>query len=148
MYRSSYDAISQFLNSTFPSITNIYLNSIPTGYTRPSFFVQLKKESSEDLSRYLYQNNIFWQLVYLAPLDQDGNVDPLDQMSITEQLQQKLMEAMMLTAPDGNQYRILNLDMEFREQALYCTVGMGTLNTRPETQYDLMQIIYNDYKEG
>lgn len=148
MYRSSFAAITLWLNSAFPSITNIYLNNIPTGFIRPSFFVQLIKGSCEDLNRNKYENKLTWQLAYFAPLDQDGNVDPLDQLNITEQLQQKLMEVMTLTAPDGTQYQISSLDVEFRDKEIYCIVGLVTLNTRPETQYDLIQNINNVYKEG
>lgn len=148
MYKSSFAAITLFLNSKFSSITNIYLNKLPAGFTRPSFFVQLIKGSSEDLNRNQYQNKITWQIVYYSPQDQDGNIDLMDQLGVTEQLHQALMEIMKLTAPDGTQYQILNLDAEFRDYELYCLLGLETLNTRTEPNYDLMQDIYNHYKEG
>ncbi len=148
IYQSSFATIKQFLTNTFPTITNIYFNNLPAGFARPSFFVELLRGTSEDLNRDKYHNKIIWQIVYYAPLDQDGNVNVLEQLSITEQLQQKLMEAMMLTAPDGTQYQILSLEVESRDKQLYCTIGLGALSTRPQAQYDLMQIINNDFKEG
>lgn len=148
MYRSSYEAISDFLNRVFPSITDIYLHSLPAGHIRPSFFVQLTKGASEDVNRDIYHNKIVWQLVYCSPQDQDGNMDPLDQMQITEQLLQNLMNATTLTAPDGTQYQILSLEVENRDQELHVALSLGILLTRPAAQYDLMQTIENHYKEG
>jgi len=148
MYRSSFAAITLFLNNKFPTITNIYLNNLPTGFVRPSFFVQLVKGTSEDLNRIKYRNGITWQLVYYSPQDQEGNIDVMDQLAITEQLQQNLMEIMILAANDGVQYQILGVDVEQRDKELYCTVILETVLNRPEVQYELMQSIETDYREG
>lgn len=148
MYRSSFDAIKLFLNSKFSAITNIYLNSTPAGFTRPSFLVQLMKGSSEDLNRNQYQTKITWQIIYYPPQDQAGIIDLNDQLNITEQLQQNLMEIMTLTAPDGTRYQTLSLDMEARDKDLCCSITLAALSNRAEVQYDLMQTINTEYKEG
>jgi hypothetical protein len=148
IYESSFAAIAAILNGKFPSITNVYLNKLPAEFTRPGFLVRLIKGCSEDCSRDRYRNKITWQLVYYSPQDQEGDIDLTDQLSIAARLQQELMDIMTLTAPDGTQYHIFNLAIELRDNELYCLLDLETLNTRAEIQYDLMQNIYNDYKEG
>lgn len=138
MLRASLDAIRALLTSTFPEVTKIYLNSVPAGFKRPSFFLQLVNSRTQHLNRALYQVTATWQVVYFAPQDQAGEPDVFDQLEATERLKTVLAEGLSLTAPDGTVFDVLDVDGGPRDSEVYLTVRLEAEGVVPEPQFDLI----------
>ncbi|MGB9845894.1 MAG: phage tail terminator family protein [Desulfotomaculales bacterium] len=157
MYQDSLDAICSLLNTAFPEVETIYVNTTPESFKRPCFFVMLATGDEENLSRSMYQVRMTWQIVYFAPLDPGHRPDPYNQLAAAEKLKSALMDAMTLTGPDGTVYHILDVEGGPRENReiensllqsneVYVTIRLEAEKTRPEPVYDLMQDIQHIQK--
>lgn len=100
MYGDSLDALRGLLRSTFPTVTRIYVSTMPDSFVRPSFFINLATSDEEHLNRAMYQTDMTWQIVYFAPLDEKHQVNVFDQLQVSEQLKKVLMDNMVLTYID------------------------------------------------
>ena len=97
MYGDSLDALRGLLRTAFPTVTRIYVSTMPAPFTRPCFFVQMATGTEAHLSRSMYQVNMTWQIVYFAPLLSTGQADVFNQLDVSSKLKKLFMEAMSLT---------------------------------------------------
>lgn len=147
MLRDSLDAICGFLNTTFPEVDVLYINTTPDNFARPSFFIMLATGDDEDLTKSMYQSRATWQIVYFAPLEPGHHPDALDQLAAADRLKDGLMDGMVLTGPSGTVYDIIELDGGPRDNEVYMTVRLEMEKTRPPEQFDTMQNIDHVFKE-
>lgn len=148
MLRDSLDAIRGLLNTSFPEVTRVYVNSVPDGFVRPSFYCELVSSPDTHLNKVMYQKRITWQIVYFAPVNDAGNPDVFNQLDVAETLKKKLMDNMVVTGPDGTVYHILDIDGGPRDAEVYITVRLEAEHRRPEPQYDTVTDIQHEIKEG
>lgn len=148
MFRSSLDAIRKFLSDTFPNVDKIYLYTVPPGFKRPSFFVELVSGFDDDLCKALYLQQATWQIIYFAPVDSDHNPDVFNQLQTADTLREKLKEGLTLTAPDGTVFDIIDCECSPRDGEVYMTIRLEVDRKRPEPVFDLMQDIQHKQKEG
>lgn len=148
MLRDSMDAIRQLLNTTFPDVDRVYVNSVPAGFKRPSFFIGLISESKSHINKAMYQTRITWQIIYFAPDDGADNPNVFDQLTVTEKLKTALMEGMDITGPSGTVYNILDCSGGSRDAEVYINVRLEAIQRRPEEEFDVMNDITHDFKEG
>lgn len=148
MYQNSLDAIRAFLNTAFPEIERIYVNDVPAGFIRPSFFIEFVLGSGDDLNRSIYEQSVTWQIVYFAPRNEAGSTDRFNQLAMAAALKLQFMEAMVLTAPDGLIFHISGCDVETRDDEVYCTLRLEAEGQRPETEFDVVGYVAHTIKEG
>lgn len=148
MLQDSLDALCALIISKFPEIQTIYTNTMPEPFKRPSFFVMLATNYSDDLCKAMYQTGITWQIVYFAPLEKGHWPDPYSQLAANDKLQTALMEAMTLTGPSGVVYHILDVEGGPRDNEVYITVRLEAEQRRTEATYDLISTVDHVLKEG
>jgi hypothetical protein len=159
MLAASLDAIRVFLKAKFPTVTRLYVTSVPPGFKRPSFFIDLATASNDELCKVMYQSRTTWQIVYFAPVDADGNPDKFNQYSASDTLKAALMDAMTLTSPEIKNeddevarpaviYHITEVEGGPRDAEVYIAVRLEAEWTRPGETYDLMQDIQHLQKTG
>ncbi|MCM1567095.1 MAG: hypothetical protein NC238_14390 [Dehalobacter sp.] len=159
MLAASLDAIRALLKAKFPNITRLYVNSVPAGFIRPSFFIDLVTASNDELCKAMYQSRHTWQIVYFAPVDADGNPDRFNQYGASDTLKAVLMDAMTLTSPEIKNeagevtrpaviYHITEVEGGPRDAEVYITLRLDAEWTRPSETYDLMQDIQHLQRIG
>lgn len=148
MYGDSLDALRGLLSSNFPTVTRIYVSTMPDSFVRPSFFVNMATSDEEHLNRAMYQTDMTWQIVYFAPLLSTGQADAFNQLSVSSTLKKALMEAMTVTGPSGTVYHVLETEGGPRDAEVYITVSLQAERTRPREQFDPMQELHLEQKEG
>jgi len=146
MLRDSLDGLRDLLNGTFPSVGQIYLNTVPDRFKRPSFFIALVSNPEDALNKAMYQARATWQIVYFAPLDGSGFPEKFNQFSVSDTLKEKLMQDMVVTGPGGTVYHIRDVDGGPRDNEVYITVQLETEKTRPVPEYELMQDVEHEFK--
>jgi len=140
MLGSSLNAIRGLLKTEFPAITRTYINTVPAGFKRPSFFVQFVTATEEHLCKKMYLSKTTWQIVYFAQDESSGTApDPIDQFSVADTLKAALMDAMSIG--DGVIYHVISCEGGPRDNEVYITVRLEAEWTREEETYDLMQDI-------
>ena len=141
MLGSSLNAIRSLLKTKFLTITRTYINTVPSGFKRPSFFVQFVTATEEHLCKRMYLSKTTWQIVYFAPDESSGTTpDPLNQFSVADTLKTALMDAMSIVG-DGVIYSIVSCEGGPRDNEVYITVKLEAEWTREDETYDLMQDI-------
>lgn len=148
MFQISLDAIRALLAQTFPIVSRIYVSRVPTGFIRPSFFVELISGGDDDLNKAMYRSESTWQIVYFAKLNADNDADPVEQLQVADALKQTLMDDQVLTAPDGTIFHILECSGGPRDAEAFITLRLELDKRRPEPQYDLMGDVQHNLKEG
>lgn len=148
MFRASLDAIRSMLKKTFPQVTRIYVNTVPTGFKRSSFFVQLVADQDQHLNKAMYNSQMTWQIVYFAPVDSDRKPATFNQYDVAGQLKDKIMGDMILTSPDGTIFSVLECDGGPRDAEVYITVKLEIDRRRSKPQYDIVATVDHDFKEG
>lgn len=148
MLRDSLDALRGLLKANFPEVSRIYVSSMPTGFVRPSFFIDFVARHDEHLSSGLYGVRLTWQIVYFAPEDGAGNPNVFAQLEVAQRLKTLLMEGRSITGPSGKTYHVIETDGGPRDSEVYITVRLQAEERRPEPQFDLMGDIDHVYKEG
>ena len=111
-------------------------------------FLLIWLANEDHLNRAMYEADITWQIVYFAPLDNKGQADVFNQLSVSSGLKKILMETMVLTGPNGTVYHILEVEGGPRESEVYITVMLQAEFTRPKEEFDKMQELHLKHKEG
>lgn len=88
------DAISDKIAALYPDLY-VYIDNIPEGFERPSFFVEFIQETSSPMNATTYLREISIQITYFGPLDNYYNVDVPTQYAVYEVIR---------TAFSGNTY--------------------------------------------
>lgn len=109
MLTASLDAITALLHQVCPTVDRIYINAVPEGFKRPSFYVGLQDEQCTRRAKDAWSARITWLIIYFAPLDKAGNTDASNQIAVMDALQNALMNAGRLIASDGTAFNIASM---------------------------------------
>ena len=72
------ESICEHIRGRFED-TNIYINSVPQGFVRPSFYVGLVDFSDKDLNLGTISRRATFEIVYFAPINSRGLTDKTQQ---------------------------------------------------------------------
>ena len=72
------ESICEHLSERF-SDASIYINDVPQGFTRPSFYVGLVDFSDTDLNLGTMDRRATFEIIYFAPINQRGLTDKMRQ---------------------------------------------------------------------
>jgi hypothetical protein len=148
MLQSSLEAVLSLLNSLFPDVGTIYLNSKLNEVQRPSFLVQMLSSNDEHLNRSSYQTRVKWQISHFALLDEAGNENLSNQLKVIDQLRSALMEKMTIYAPDGTCFHILDVEGGRKDDLLYLIPHLESEIIRGSKEYEIIQEIHHKAMEG
>lgn len=65
---------------------DIYIEDVPEGFIRPSFFIYLISSLQDDINRFNYNDNILMQIVYFSPLNAYKLPNRIDQLDTIDKL--------------------------------------------------------------
>lgn len=151
MIKESRDAIRKILVDTFPLVPRIYMNNVPDGFKRPSFYLEYVFDRSDDLSQFIVEKRIMWQIVYFGLVDDAQNVDKLSLLDVLETMEKTFGETAALTGPDGSVFHIEGLEGAKRDKELYMSLTLTAETTRIMPTHETMGEVANDMnieKEG
>jgi hypothetical protein len=77
------DEINGLILSKFPAST-FYIQNIPEGFERPSFFIELISSGSEDNNISITEEEMSIQIVYFAPVDDYYIADSKNQYLVSD----------------------------------------------------------------
>lgn len=147
MLKASLIAIKNILEDTFPEITSPYINKTPEAIKRPSFFIMLATNPTEELNKKFYQIRATWQIVYFGVNDIAGNVDALSQYNICDKLNDAFMQVQSLIGPDGEVFNIKSFESSIRDSEAYMILSIEWQNSRTEPTYEDMGDVKVNFKE-
>lgn len=75
------ESICKHISERFDD-TNIYINDVPQGFSRPSFYVGLVDFVDQDLSLGTMNRRATFEIVYFAPLNSRGLTDKFKQHAV------------------------------------------------------------------
>lgn len=83
-------AISTLIAANFEE--TIYIQDQGEGFNRPSFYITHIASNTDNMSRYVYDNEIQIQIVYFAPWDDYQNVDIVTQYNVYDKIKKIFAE--------------------------------------------------------
>lgn len=131
----------------FPN-KDIYINQMPEGFERPSFYVSMFGFNDKDIFQGALKRNTAFQVVYFAPKDARGNIDTASQYSAYMILSQ-IFQHHGLQVLDRN-IKITSVDGGPRDAEVYLTVNFEYIFSpedvlKPEDLYEIMQVLQTKY---
>lgn len=147
MITSTLNALRAMLKTNFPTVTRIYVSKVPDGFVRPSFFVDLVFDRPDELSRWVYEGRVQWQITYFADEDNSGNPDAFAQYEMLANLMNALTASPSITGPDGVVYQVEDVQGSASDEVhVNATLVTDILRTDPETSgdYDDMGEVAHD----
>lgn len=79
------DSISEILIRHYPTHTQ-YIQEIPKGFERPSFFIEFIDNRMETLNKLVYKDTLLIKITYFIKKNEYGMVDKLKQMEEVRRL--------------------------------------------------------------
>lgn len=73
------DSISEILIKQYPTHVQ-FVQEIPKGFTRPSFFIEFIDSHLEDLNKDIYKDTFLFKITYFIEKDEYGAVDKMKQL--------------------------------------------------------------------
>lgn len=130
MLTSIINAICALIAGQFPEAP-VNVNNLGEGFGRPSFFVTHIQSATDDLNRWVYNNNILIQIVYFAPLDDYKNVDSLNQYDTFDQLKKIFAQGYFMVGDRAA--KIKQLTGGPRNAEIYLTLNIDLTDEKVDT---------------
>ncbi len=144
MLAASYEAIRHFLATTFPDVTGIYNSTMPAGFARPSFYLELVLGIDDERSEAIYNSQATWEIVYFAPVDENFIPDTVSQLQVADTIKKIMAEKMIVVHPDGTVFSVLGCEGGPRDSEVYINLKLELDVRAPGTEYDLMKDIQHN----
>jgi hypothetical protein len=122
------DTVNQLLVNQYPTFT-VYIQKVPEGFERPSFFIQQVTEDSSDFSVSLTNENLILQLVYFAPVSDYYIEDELNQLTVHGML--KIIFNKGFINVEDRAIKIKNNQGFTRDNEAYRTLEFDYIEGRP-----------------
>lgn len=136
------NAIKNLLYLRYPE-AGFYIQNIPQGFERPSFYVGMVSGSSADLNNALTREKLSIRIAYFAPLNEHQMPEGENQLTVCQEVKD-IFRRRFLQVED-RALEVSGLSMEIRENELYLVVDFEYLEERPQDEnqenYELMQKI-------
>jgi hypothetical protein len=124
------NSINAVIVEKFPSVP-VEVNNQGEGFKRPSFFITNIQESTEDLTRWIYNNNMLIQIVYFAPLDDYNNVDSINQNDTSDTLKKAFAQGFIKVGDRAA--KIKKITGGPRDAEVYLTLDIDLTDERIDT---------------
>lgn len=136
------NAICKTIAKEFPK-SPIYIDNLPQGFLRPSFYVELVNSRDEDLNSTAQLREMTFQIMYFGIKDEFDNVSTIDMYSTWNVLERIFYRALKVNEEDYK--KITSTDLLIKDDILFMTLRLefGHLikdnNLSPQEIYDLMR---------
>lgn len=126
MLKEIITAMSTLIAANFTE--TIYIQNQGEGFERPSFFITHFLSGTDDLSRYVYNNNIQIQIVYFAPWDEYKNVDAFNQYDTSDTLKKIFAEGYFMVGDRA--VKVNGITGGPRNSEVYLTLALSITDSR------------------
>ena len=136
------NAICETIASQFKK-SPIYIDNLPQGFLRPSFYVELVNSRDEDLNSTAQLREMTFQIMYFGIKDEFDNVSTIDMYSTWNVLERIFYRALKVDEEDYK--KITSTDLLIKDDILFMTLRLefGHLikdnNLSPQEIYDLLR---------
>lgn len=127
----------------------VYIEELPEGFSRPSFFVTLATESTGLKNLKVYEDSPLYQIVYFSRKNAVGQVCAMDLYKKKEELKALfLLPGAIPVLPEEGvkekqrfaKVNQLSSEVRLSENSLYSKLSLSfTEDTKQEKEYELMQ---------
>lgn len=124
------NAINVVIVSKFPTVP-VYVSNQGEGFKRPSFFITYVQGTTEDLNRWIYNNNLLIQIIYFAPLDDYKNVDAINQYDTSDTLKKAFAQGFVQVGDRAA--KIKKITGGPRDSEVYLTLDIDLTDERIDT---------------
>ena len=127
----------------------VYIDNIPSGFKRPSFYVELITSQETDYTTDSQRMQMSFQITYFAKQDSFNNVSSLELYSALNVLQGTFYRSLELE--DGGFVKIDSLEHQIKDGLLFITLRLDfpahitNNHLSPEQVYDLMRELQIKY---
>jgi hypothetical protein len=121
------DSINSILVEQYPTCT-VYIQKVPEGFKRPSFFIQLITGDSKDCTATLTNENLIFQIVYFAPISDYYIEDELNQISIADIIKKVFKKGYVKV--EDRAIKITNFQSTARDEEIYTTLELEYIDDR------------------
>ena len=139
------NAICETIASKFTK-NPIYIDNLPQGFVRPSFYIELVNSRDTDLNTTAQNRQMTFQIMYFDRKDSFNNVSTLELYSTWGILERLFYRALKVNYKDYIDYKkITSTELFIRDDVLYMTLRLefGHLiedtHLSPDMIYELMQ---------
>lgn len=139
------NAICETIASKFTK-NPIYIDNLPQGFIRPSFYIELVNSRDTDLNTTAQNRQMTFQIMYFGRKDNFNNVSTLELYSVWNILEKLFYRALKVNYDNHIDYKkITSTELFVRDDVLYMTLRLefGHLiedtHLSPDMLYELMQ---------
>lgn len=124
------DSVNAVIVENFPDI-EVNVTNQGEGFKRPSFFITSIQNTTEDMNRWIYNNNMLIQIVYFSPLDDYQNVDSINQNDTSDKLKKAFAQGFIKVGDRAA--KIKNITGGPRDGEVYLTLDIDLTDERIDT---------------
>lgn len=139
------NAICETIASKFTK-NPIYIDNLPQGFIRPSFYIELVNSRDTDLNTTAQNRQMTFQIMYFGRKDNFNNVSTLELYSVWNILEKLFYRALKVNYDNYIDYKkITSTELFIRDDVLHMTLRLefGHLiedtHLSPDMLYELMQ---------
>jgi hypothetical protein len=131
------DRVNELILQKYPSHT-FYIEDIPEGFERPSFFIEQVVGGTSDVNKTIVGEDVSIQIVYFAPVDDYYLTDAPTRLQVSENIKDIFRKGYI--AVEDRAIKVTELTGGSRNNEVYLSVSFGYQETRPADpeNYDLM----------
>lgn len=120
------ESIAAILAEKFPF--TIFLDKVPEGFERPSFYVYEISSQVYSNNRYTYTENTIVQVIYFSPIDDYENIiSKIDQTNVINAIKYKLMSSMAVSHTDGLWAKVNKLNSDYTDDKdIFLQINLST----------------------
>lgn len=142
------NAICETIAKEFPK-SPIYIDNLPQGFVRPSFYIELVNSRDEDLNSTAQLREMTFQIMYFGKKDDFDNVSTIELYSVWNALERIFYRALKVNKDDYK--KITSTELLIKDDILFMTLrlefGYSIKNNilSPQEIYDLMRDLQIKY---
>lgn len=128
------NAIKLLVEKKFPGM-QVNISRLIEGFDRPSFFITHIYDKTDQLNRFVFNDNILIRIFYFAYLDEHKNVDAVDQYNTYDILKDIFKDGYFMVGDRA--VKIRQMHGRSRDEKIYLTLSLDITEERnviPEVQ--------------
>jgi hypothetical protein len=121
------DEVNRLIVEKYPDCT-VYINNMPEGFERPSFFIDLIFDSSSSNNRALTDERVSLQLVYFSPVNGHFLSDATSKLAVHSELKNMFQAGFIKV--DDRAIKITSYQSVPRDNEVYGTLDLEYVDDR------------------
>lgn len=129
------DAINDLLLTKYPEYTH-YIEEIPQGFERPSFYIQAVTDSWQDANRATTIENPSFQVVYFANVDAHNLSSVSERLGVYSAVKNLFKPGYVMTEGKAIKLAENGFKGEIRDNEVFFTLDFEYFEDRPRNEVD------------